>query len=235
MPVPAITALHICRLWNSVVIDMDPLPKIIHLYDGFSGYCSSGQQIALKLEPTHGPVGIVPQILFSCRSFSLLQYANSAAEPPAPPPMLEHDGPPHQPSAAEAALLALADPSLDSRISLIGPNTLELLCALLRRGNADVTATRVSDWPQAGTADVAVIPSADAAGCLERAIAHARRVLAPLGTIAIHLAADPADALTRRTRHLLLLHGFIAVRVMDFAGETLIRAELPLHGRLACA
>lgn len=163
----------------------------------------------------------------------MLQYVDNTVEPPAP--MQEHDGPPHQPSAAEAALLVFADPSLDSRISLIGPNTLELLCALLRHGNADVSTSRVSDWSQAGTADVAIVPHAGSPDCLGRAIAHARRVLAPLGTIAIHLAADPADALTSQASHLLLLHGFIALRVVDFSGETLIRAELPLHGRLACA
>ena len=89
--------------------------------------------------------------------------------------------------------------------------------------------------PQAGTADVAVIAHVASPDCLERAIAHARRVLTPLGTVAIHLAAGPADALSRWTGHHLLLHGFTAIRVFDHGGGTLIRAELPLHGRLPCA
>lgn len=163
----------------------------------------------------------------------MLQHVNLAVEPRAPMP--EHDGLPHQPSADEAALLALADPSPDSRISLIGPHTLELLCALLRRGTADVSATRLNDRPQAGTADIAIIPHVDAPECLEQAIAHARRALTPLGTIAIHLAVHPGDALSLQAGRLLLLHGFTAVRVVEFSGDTLIRAELPLHGRLACA
>lgn len=149
--------------------------------------------------------------------------------------MPEHDGPPHQPSVIGAALLTLADPSLDSRVSLIGPNTLELLCALVRRGSADVSATRVSDWPHPATADVAIIPDPASPDCLMRAVAHARRILAPLGTIALHVAADPADALPQQVGRLLLLHGFTRIRVVRFAGETLIRAELPLFGRLACA
>ncbi len=162
----------------------------------------------------------------------MLQNLGLAAKPPVPIGM--QDGPPPQLSAAEAALLAMADPSLDSRISLIGPNALELLCALLRRGSADVCATRICDWPHAGTADVAIIPGARSPDRLKRSIAHARRVLAPLGTVAIHLDA-PADALTRQASQLLLLHGFTGLRTAGCAGGTLIRAELPLHGSLACA
>ena len=163
----------------------------------------------------------------------MLQYASRNVEPSIP--IEGHDGPPHQISAAEAALLTIADPSLDSQIILIGPHALELLCALLHRGSTNVFATRVSDHPQAGTADVAIIPDIMSSDCLERAVAHARRVLAPLGTVAIHLLADSADALSQQAGQLLLLHGFSAIRVVDFCGETLIRGELPLYGRLGCA
>ena len=163
----------------------------------------------------------------------MLQYAVHSVELPAPMP--GHDGCPCQLSAAEAALLAVADPSPESRVSLIGPNTLELLCALLRRGSNDVSAMRVCDRPQAGTADVAVIAHVASPDCLERAIAHARRILTPLGTVAIHLATSPVDALSQRAGCLFLLHGFTAIHVLDHDGETLIRAELPLHGRLPCA
>jgi len=163
----------------------------------------------------------------------LLQPATRIVEPPIP--IEEHDEPPHRISAAEAALLTMADPGLDSRISLIGPHTLELLCALLHRGSTNVFATRLSDHPQPGIADVAIIPDIMSSDCLGRAIAHARRVLAPLGTIAIHILTDPADALSQQARQLLLMHGFSAVRVVDFCGETLIRGELPLYGRLGCA
>ena len=152
-----------------------------------------------------------------------------------PVPLQEPDTDAHQPSAAEAALLAVADAGLHSRISLIGPNSLELLCALLRRGSIDVSATRVTDRPQPCTADVAIIPHVASPECLARAIAHAHRILAPLGTIAIHLPADPADALSQHASQLLALHGFSSIRVYSCAGETLIRAEQPLYGRLACA
>ncbi len=163
----------------------------------------------------------------------MLQHASLAVEPPRP--IEEFDGPPHQISAAEAALLAMANPSLDSRVNLIGPHTLELLCALLHQGSVNVLATRVSDHPQAGSADVAIIPDIVSSDCLGRAVAHARRVLTPLGTMAIRLAAAPTDALSQQAGQLLLLHGFSAVRVVDFCGETLIRGELPLYGRLGCA
>lgn len=162
----------------------------------------------------------------------MLQHVGLAAKPPVPMGMGEE--PPPKLSDAEATLLAMADPSPDSRISLIGPNTLELLCALLRRGSADVCATRICDWPKAGTADVAIIPGVRSPDHLTRSIAHARRVLVPLGTVALHLDAS-ADALTRQASQLLLLHGFNGLRRAGCAEGTLIRAELPLHGGLACA
>ena len=163
----------------------------------------------------------------------MLQHASHWVLLPALMP--GHDGHPHQLSAVEAALLMIAAPSPESRVGLIGPNTLELLCALLRHGSIDVAATRVCDRPHAGTADMAIIAHVLSPDCLERAIAHARRILAPLGTVAIHLAADPADALSQQAGHLPLLHGFDPIRVFDHGGETLIRGELPLHGCLACA
>lgn len=163
----------------------------------------------------------------------MLHHAIRSAAPSAP--MSEGFGHPSQLSDAEAALLTIADPSPDSRISLIGQNTLELLCALLRRGSIDVSAMRVSDRPPAATADLAVIAHVASPDCLERTIAHARRILAPLGTIAIHLAAHPADPLSQQAGRSLLLHGFSSIRTFEYAGETLVRAELPLYGRLACA
>lgn len=162
----------------------------------------------------------------------MLQHVSLAAKPPAPSGT--QGGPPPQLSATDAALLAMADPSRDSRVSLIGPDTLELLCALLRHGGANACATRICDWPQAGTADVAIIPGVRSPDHLKRSMAHARRVLVPLGTVAIHLAA-PADTLTRQARQLLLLHGFNGLRQAGCPGGVLIRAELPLHGGLACA
>ena len=161
----------------------------------------------------------------------MLQHVGLAAKPPAP---MGARGGPCPLSAAEAALLAMADPSPDSRISLIGPNTLELLCALLRRGSADVCATRLCDWPKAATADVAIIPGVRSPDHLTRSVAHARRILVPFGTVAIHVDAS-VGALIRQASQLLLLHGFNGFRKAGCAGGTLIRAELPLHGGLACA
>lgn len=149
--------------------------------------------------------------------------------------MLEHDKYSRQLSAADAALLELADPGLTSHITLIGSNTLELLCALLRRGCADVSTTRVSDMAPTGTTDVAFVPFVASPECLERTIAHARRALSPFGMIAIHVAAYPNTALSRQAGRLLLLHGFSAIHMIDFSGDTLIRAELLMDGESSCA
>ena len=63
-----------------------------------------------------------------------------------PVSLKRHDTDDHHPSAAEAAVLALADRGLDRRISLIGLDTLALLCVLPRRVGvaiADETVARL--------------------------------------------------------------------------------------------
>ena len=82
---------------------------------------------------------------------------------------------------------------------------------------------------------MAIIPGVRSPGHLTRSIAHARRILAPLGTVAIHLDASADAPLTRQAGQLLLLHGFDGLRQAGCAEGTLIRAELPLHGGVACA
>ena len=65
-------------------------------------------------------------------------------------------------------------------------------------------------------------PNADAAAVA--VIAHARRVLAPLGTVAVYWAASVADALPQQAGR-PLLHGLNPARVFDHARDALIRAS----------
>lgn len=80
-----------------------------------------------------------------------------------------------------------------------------------------------------------MVPHLVSLDCFERAITHARRNLASFGTTALHVAANPADAPIQQAGRLLLLHSFTPIRMVDFSGETLMRAELPLSGHIACA
>ena len=138
-------------------------------------------------------------------------------------------------SQPELAVLSLADPGIDSRVALFVPGALELTCALLRRGTSEVTMVRIEDRIRAAEADVVIIPEVSSAAFLARAIPCARRMLAPLGTVTVRLGADLATDLAVTARHQLRLHGFTALRERVIFGDTLIRAELPLYGRLACA
>lgn len=131
--------------------------------------------------------------------------------------------------------ITMADPALDSRIAIITPGALDLTCELIRRGYQSASVVRLQDRPPAGQADVVIVPRPATTDFLERAIPCARRMLAPLGVIVLRLAVDRSGALLHQVRQRLLLNGFTAIRVDRSYGETLLAAELPLHGRLASA
>lgn len=129
-------------------------------------------------------------------------------------------------------ILDMADPARDSRIAIVGPGGLDLACKLIRLGYSTASVVRLDDRVRAHEADVVIIPQPASADALERAIPLARRMLTPLGVVVLRLAADRSDALCAWARNQLILNGFTAVRVDTAHGETLLGAELPLHGRL---
>lgn len=135
----------------------------------------------------------------------------------------------------DAELLYMADPVQDSRVVLIGPDTIGLLCELIRRGCLSAATVRLADRPEAGTADVALVPCVVSVECANAAVAQARRALAPLGRLALRLAPDPSGTLVQATHRAMLLHGFSAIRLRASAGRMLLSADLPLHGQLARA
>lgn len=138
---------------------------------------------------------------------------------------------PHDPDMA--ALITMADPAPDSRIAIVTPGGLDLACELIRRGCSTASIVRLDDRIRAHEADIVIIPQATTADILERAIPFARRMLAPMGVVVLRLAADRTDLLYAWARRQLLLNGFTAIRVATAHGETLLGAELPLHGRIS--
>ena len=134
---------------------------------------------------------------------------------------------------SSSPILDMADPAHDSRIAIVGPGGLDLACELIRLGYSTASVVRLDDRIRAHEFDVVIIPQPVAADVLERAIPLARRMLAPLGVVVLRLAADRSDALYAWARRQLVANGFTAVRVDTAHGETLLGAELPLHGRLS--
>ena len=137
--------------------------------------------------------------------------------------------------AAYATLLDDIDPVEDTRILLIGSDTLELMCALIHRGCVSVAARRSGDRPETASADVAIVPQVASAECADQALAQARRALVPLGSLVLCLPVDAPAPLLRHLERSLRLHGFSTGRTRRLSDQILLRAELPLFGNLACA
>ena len=137
--------------------------------------------------------------------------------------------------AAYAALLDHADPGEHTRVLLIGSDTLELMCALIRRGCVSVATLRPLDRPERASADLVIIPHAAATKCADAVLAHARWALVPLGSLVLRLPGSPPSLIGQQLGRSLRLHGFSSIRTTVHAGDVLLRAELPLFGRLECA
>ena len=146
-----------------------------------------------------------------------------------PRPALSND------DAAHATLLDGIDPVEDTRILLIGSDTLELMCALIHRGCVSVAARRPGDVPETASADAVIVPHVASAEDASQALAQARRALVPLGSLVLRLPADAPVALLRHIERSLRLHGFSASRTRRLSDQILLHAELPLFGSLARA
>ena len=130
------------------------------------------------------------------------------------------------PLSHDAAMLqGIGDPAGD-RVVIIGHDTLDLMCAVIRQGAAEVTLLRLRERPEAHEADLAILVglcSAQEASC---AIMQARRALAPTGRI---VAGASSTQLTREIAATLRTQGFSAVHV---ANDGVVTAELPFFGPL---
>jgi hypothetical protein len=138
--------------------------------------------------------------------------------------------PPAEPApepSHERALLAACGDVSDERVLIVGPDSLDAMCALIRRGARQVTAFRHADRLEAASADLVVAPhivsAEDAAGVL----AYARRALAPFGRIVLMLPTESADRMARRVAQMLPGHALSLVRARRVGAWTLIAAERP--------
>ena len=138
-------------------------------------------------------------------------------------------------SLPDQALLAAADPGPDDRVALFAPGALELACALLGRGIKRVAVVRPGDGrPGATQADIVLVPHLPSASHLDCVVACARRMLAPLGTLTIHLGPHLPPGAPAGARGQLLRHGFAPRRVRNMHGAAILQADMRLIRRLSC-
>lgn len=138
------------------------------------------------------------------------------------------------PETDDEALLLLADPGPESRVVVTAPDALELTCTLLRRGLRAVTMARRYERVPSGAADIVIIPRLAGGDAMASTIAAARRMLAPLGSLVLRVASEGPQPCVGSVTPLLREQGFSRIRTRMGAETALIRADLPVFGRLPC-
>jgi hypothetical protein len=115
----------------------------------------------------------------------------------------------------------------ETRILLIGPNTLELMCALIRRGFAGVAALQKPERSEPSSADVVVlkIPQVPIIASIGRTIRQTAQTASPGGMMVITAPADAPALFLRQLTRLLVGQGLRAPHIMRIAGRTLLSAE----------
>ena len=146
------------------------------------------------------------------------------------------------PAASPAAAPDMPDAFIDATGSVAGDHALvlgagglETMCALLRRGCASAIELRLGEKPDAGSADLVLVPALASIGQARAALAQARRALTPSGRIVLRGAFGVGDAQTLAIARLLRREGFCALRVQEIGGAAVLSAERPLFARPAMA
>jgi hypothetical protein len=142
--------------------------------------------------------------------------------------------PPLQPLQPGAGLLQSLDSVADeSHILVIGKDGLDLMCALLRAGAAQVTHLCSHERPEADSASLAIVPNVCSVDWLASALPTIRRALHTNGRLVLSAAAYPP--IEQSVRRILVLNGFSAIRAHSVAGKCVFHAELPAFGLHRCA
>ena len=145
--------------------------------------------------------------------------------PPTPPVGVDPD----------TALLQLAGELRNEHALIIGPNALDLMCALIRRGATEATLLRQGVRPERATADLAVATEIASTEQALSVMAHARRALTASGRLILRTTAEPTGRLAQRVAETLRLQGFAAVRTRRTGERTLVTGILPGFGPLTTA
>ena len=121
-------------------------------------------------------------------------------------------------------LLRLAAKIEAGRILIVAEHGFDLLCLVIRRGCQTATSIRPTGRPEAGSADLLLLPCVTDFASLELVIRLAGRVLVPGGRLVVGLptCGPSVSALSRRLR----LNGFAAMRTAHTPNATVLRADL---------
>lgn len=142
--------------------------------------------------------------------------------------------PPLQPPEPWAALLTSLEAIEDeSHILVIGKDGLDLMCALLRAGAAQVTHLCSHERPEADSASLAIVPNVPSVDWLASALPSIRRALHANGCLALSVAMRPA--IQQSVRRILALNGFSAIRARTVGGRCIFHSEVPTFGLRRCA
>jgi len=133
----------------------------------------------------------------------------------------------------DSALLRLAGEVRGEHALIIGGNDVDLMCALIRRGAAEVQLMRQGVRPERATIDLAVATDIANPDQVQSVMTHIRRALTASGRVILRTAADPTGRLARLVTQTLRLHGFSAVRARRAGDRSLVTATLPWFGPLA--
>ncbi|MBV8400318.1 MAG: hypothetical protein JOZ17_16485 [Acetobacteraceae bacterium] len=133
-------------------------------------------------------------------------------------------------SHATAGLLDDIDPTSQARVLVIGEDTLEVLCALIRRGCAEATELCRDDRAETHSADLVLVPHVTNLDSMRRAVSQARRALVPGGRIRLRVAADPSGQVGLGAARVLREASFSAIRSRVVPNGTLLSAERPGSG-----
>jgi hypothetical protein len=159
-------------------------------------------------------------------------------------PPRTHTAATRRPTTHAAASVAL-DPSTEllqlagtvdgEHALIIGGNAIDLMCALISRGAAEVQLMRPGVRPERASADLAVATDIASPDQIMSIMAHARRALAKSGRVILRTSADPTGRLARLVVQTLRMQGFSAVRARRTGDRSLVTGMLPLFGPLATA
>ena len=136
---------------------------------------------------------------------------------------------------ATAGLLDDIDPISRTRILVVGEDTLEVLCALIRRGCAEAAELCRDDRAEAHSADLVLVPHVANLDGMRRAVAQARRALVPGGRVRLRIVADPSGQVRLGAARVLREASFAAIRSRVLPEGTLVSAEQPGFGPLVRA
>ena len=140
--------------------------------------------------------------------------------PPTPPVGVDPD----------TALLQLAGELRNEHALIIGPNALDLMCALIRRVATEATLLRQGVRPERATAHLAVATEIASPEQALSVLGHARRALTASGRLILRTAGDPTGRLAKRVAKMLRMQGFSAVRARRAGDRALVTGVTPWLG-----